>query len=95
MQTEDTIGVPELTDILGGVTKETVARYLNSFRFARFRTTNTIGYRSRYLLNTEFLSILYTLLDHRGRYKEARNLEKHFKSYKVSLMDWEDFLCLS
>lgn len=97
MQTEEkTISVPELVEILNGATAETVCRYLNSYRFARFRTTFVIGLRSRYLLNSEFLSVLYTLLDHRGRYKEARNLLNYFdKDYKVYLMDWEQFVCES
>ena len=89
-----TIGISELSEITG-LRKDTLSYYLNSYRFAKFRTTPMIGLKSRYALNSAFLNTLYTYLDLRHKYKQGRQLKEHFKEFNVDFVPWEDFICES
>ena len=94
MQTQITIGIQDLINATG-LSKYTISFYLNSYRFSRFRVTQSIGYRSRYLLNSEFLSFLYTYLDLKRKHREGRKLKEFFKAYEVDFIPWEVFICKS
>ena len=89
------IGLRELQEILQDIYIDTIRIYLCNYRFNKYRITTTVGYNSRYMLTSEFLSLLYTYLLRRNKYKAAENLKKHFKIYKIECLEWEDFICKS
>ena len=91
----ETIGTRRLCKILQVINLKTLILYLNNYRFCKFRTTYTTGAQARYLLNSEFLKTLYTLLLIKNRDTEAANLKDTFKIYKIRAIKWEDFVCES
>lgn len=86
-----TISVTELYEAIKDIHIETLIKYLNNYRFTKFRVTSTSGRKAQYLLNSAFLSTLYTLLYIRRKIKAAENLKKEYKIAK--LIKWEDFVC--
>jgi DNA-binding CsgD family transcriptional regulator len=87
----ETIKTKEILDILQDINCTTLIRYLNNFRFTKFRATYTTGVKSKYYLVSDFLNILYTLLLAKKKEKAAENLKNKFNF--VNRIEWEDFIC--
>jgi hypothetical protein len=88
-----TVETRQIQAILKDIHIETLIKFLNNYRFVKFRTTPNSGRNARYVLSTDFLNTLYTLLYSRKKIKAAENLKNEYKTIK--LIDWEEFICES
>lgn len=89
----DKISFKELYSIVKDISKTTLQIYLNNYRFTKFRLTYNAGTKAVYILNTDFLNMLYTMLLNRNKYKAAENLYNHFEDLNIKCLDWEVFIC--
>ncbi len=86
-----TIKTKELSKIISSISISTLQIYLSNYRFNKYRVTNTDGINAIFVINTGFLSMLYTYFWHRGRNKEAETLKRHFKDFNIKALCWEDY----
>ena len=89
---ETTISIKELSEIITTMSVYTLKIYLSNYKFNKFKTTNTDGIHSRYLICEDFLSTLYTYFWYKNRIKEAEKLKRFFKTYRIKCLEFEEFV---
>ena len=88
----ETISAKELAYILKTLNKNTLAMYLDNYRFSKYRITPMDCANARYLVNNELLNNLYNLFVYKNKISESECLKKYFKDYDLKLMKYEDFI---
>ena len=90
----ETISVKELAEITKTIHDKTLERYLENFRFNKYRVMPmSCGINARFFITKDFLDEFYTLLWMRNRVKAAEKLKKYFEEYDVEAIEYEDFVC--
>ncbi len=86
----ETISTEELAGIVQHISKSTLEVYLKNYRFNKYRQgENEYLRKHTFRLDGGFLSLLYSMLDIRGKYRDARAIIKRFgDKYEIKTIDW-------
>lgn len=86
----ETINTAELASIVNQISKQTLEIYLKNYRFNKYRQGESEYLRKHtFRLDGGFLSLLYSMLDIRGKYRDAGAIIKRFgDKYEIKTIDW-------
>ena len=85
------ITATEIAEITG-FNRNSIHTYLSGYRFSKFRLIDAECMKTRFVLNQEFINVLYNFLWHRRKRETAEILKVYFKNFELKLMPLEEFI---
>ena len=81
----------DIAEIIG-LNRNSVHTYLAGYRFSKFRLIDAECMHTRFVINKDFINVLYNFLWHKRKREAAKKLKDYFKDYEIKLMSLEEFV---